>query len=275
MHRGAIVRTLPFEDVLPGGHVVVLSEAFTVAVQGRRLGYEVRDTLLVLRPQGALFAFLLRKPCSEATVAENVLRHGTGALNIDECRISTSESLSGGAYSGDYREKTTEWQNSDRSGGKGSGFRQGLGEHKPPAGRWPSNLVLVHAHGCQRAGSRTVKAPINRFTDGMKPFGNGAGHPYESMGGGTEEQIVYDCVPGCPVAELDGMSGATTSKKAPRGRANDQDGANRTHDHVDLEGRGHNESGGASRFYPQFENEAELLEWLRTLLSADGVYVSV
>src|SRR5690606_21558232 len=34
---------------------------------------------------------LARKPLSEATVAENVLKWGTGALNIDGCRIPTDE----------------------------------------------------------------------------------------------------------------------------------------------------------------------------------------
>src|SRR5690606_7094021 len=34
---------------------------------------------------------LARKPLSEATVAENVLRWGTGAINIDGCRIPTDE----------------------------------------------------------------------------------------------------------------------------------------------------------------------------------------
>src|SRR5690606_36781505 len=34
---------------------------------------------------------LARKPLSEATVAENVLKWGTGALNIDGCRIPTNE----------------------------------------------------------------------------------------------------------------------------------------------------------------------------------------
>lgn len=42
---------------------------------------------------------LARKPLSEATVAANVLRWGTGALNIDGCRVSSGEerkTLSGG-----------------------------------------------------------------------------------------------------------------------------------------------------------------------------------
>src|SRR5690606_10534081 len=36
---------------------------------------------------------LARKPLSEATVAENVLKWGTGALNIDGCRIPTGQML--------------------------------------------------------------------------------------------------------------------------------------------------------------------------------------
>jgi len=41
---------------------------------------------------------LARKPLSEGTVAANVLKWGTGALNVDGCRIETDESLNGGAY---------------------------------------------------------------------------------------------------------------------------------------------------------------------------------
>jgi site-specific DNA-methyltransferase (adenine-specific) len=34
---------------------------------------------------------MARKPLDEKTVAENVLKHGTGGINIDECRIGTDE----------------------------------------------------------------------------------------------------------------------------------------------------------------------------------------
>src|SRR5699024_8503938 len=36
---------------------------------------------------------LARKPLAEKTVARNVLAHGTGAINIDACRIGTGENL--------------------------------------------------------------------------------------------------------------------------------------------------------------------------------------
>ena len=40
---------------------------------------------------------ILRKPL-EGTVADNALKHGCGAINIDATRISTSDNLNGGAY---------------------------------------------------------------------------------------------------------------------------------------------------------------------------------
>jgi hypothetical protein len=40
---------------------------------------------------------LARKPLSEKTVAANVLRWGTGVINVDGCRIPTNDKLGGGA----------------------------------------------------------------------------------------------------------------------------------------------------------------------------------
>jgi len=36
---------------------------------------------------------LCRKPLEEKTVAQNVLKHGTGGINIDECRVATEDKL--------------------------------------------------------------------------------------------------------------------------------------------------------------------------------------
>ena len=75
---------------------------------------------------------LARKPLSEKTVAANVLRWGTGAINIDGCRvpgepISTiqgGKKISGGNYAN----------------------REGIGEDRRvkfenTSGRWPANLI--------------------------------------------------------------------------------------------------------------------------------------
>jgi hypothetical protein len=277
MLRGAVVRSLgEAGELSSGAHVVVLTERPWDGLGARRLGWEFRDTLLVLRPNGPLMALLFRVPCSEATVAENILRHGTGALNIAATRVqhasaSDFERHKAGVEAIKARGGTMadSWKNSsDLSGAS----------EVTTAGRWPSNLVLIHGPECQALGTRTVKAPaINRFTDGMKPFGVGAGHPYESTGGGTEEQVVYDCVLGCPVAELDRMSGVGSStRRQPTGGPilNPDTGWN-PNTMTDTTERGFSDSGGASRFFPQFDSEAALLEWFRTLLGTDGVHVSV
>lgn len=68
--------------------------------------------------------WLFRRPL-EGTVAANVLKHGTGAINVDGCRVGTDE---GG------------W-----AGGAGLGYHGGCslegGEPRPTIGRWPANFT--------------------------------------------------------------------------------------------------------------------------------------
>lgn len=88
--------------------------------------------------------WLIRKPLSEKTVAKNVMRYGTGALNIDASRISTTDNLNGGAYSKDKNKKCDVYGN----------LNYECGEYSQPTGRFPSNLVLSccgsdpHEDGC-------------------------------------------------------------------------------------------------------------------------------
>lgn len=278
---GLDIEHLP--ELLPGAHAIVVADDYSVGIGARKLGLELRDTLLVLSPKGSRFAFLLRKPCSEGTVAENVLLHGTGALNIDRCRVSTTESLSGGAYSGDYREKTTEWQNADRSGGKGSGFRQGVGEYEPPTGRWPSNLVFVHGEGCRQTGVRKITAITGTLNGswrkGHQYSGGWSGADEADLGrpvgygdaDGMETVAAWACVPACPVAELDMQSGVSRSASGTQTYVRAETSGWRERGGSFISGRqweaeGYGDSGGASRFFPQFESEAALHVWLGRLI---------
>jgi DNA modification methylase len=71
---------------------------------------------------------LVRKPLS-GTVAQNVLEHGTGALNIDGCRIEASDAQKGRSRHG---------------GGllQGVSFQLKDSISCMPAGRWPANVLL-------------------------------------------------------------------------------------------------------------------------------------
>jgi site-specific DNA-methyltransferase (adenine-specific) len=122
--------------------------------------------------------WLARKPLSENTVAENVLKWGTGGLNIDACRIETEDNLNGGVYSGEYREGDTgTWQTQDRSGGKGSGFRRGIGEYQQPRGRFPANLVHDGSEEVlaefAKAGNRRPAGTVSKRNTANGMFGLG------------------------------------------------------------------------------------------------------
>lgn len=73
-----------------------------------------------------------RKPLI-GTVAANVLKHGTGALNIDGCRVPHGEQIDG------------RWGNGTRPGGFGNvGADKGASEpcgKFSAAGRWPANVI--------------------------------------------------------------------------------------------------------------------------------------
>lgn len=84
---------------------------------------------------------LARKPIFD-TIAANVLQRGTGALNIDGCRVATDESLNGGAYAGNERRRD-EYSSTDTVEGAVplSRLNRGIGDYKQPLGRWPANIV--------------------------------------------------------------------------------------------------------------------------------------
>lgn len=81
---------------------------------------------------------LARKPLSEKTVAANVLEHGTGALNIDGCRVH-GEDAQGGAYT---VKRLKPGATLNKTGGNWRPEDGGVefhGEMKP--GRWPANVI--------------------------------------------------------------------------------------------------------------------------------------
>ncbi len=77
---------------------------------------------------------IFQKPL-EGTYIQNIEKYGCGGMNIDACRIPTSDNLNGGAYSGGER-CDGDWKEK-------SGFKNDkLKEYKQPEGRFPANIVL-------------------------------------------------------------------------------------------------------------------------------------
>lgn len=152
-----------------------------------------------------------RKPLAEGTVAANVLTHGTGALNIDGCRIGVHQNTT---PSGMDRLNSRLHEMGYRPGS----YTQGTPVPSSAIGRWPANLMLQHLSECTYQGTERVRA-----NQSSAP-GSGVGHAstqghgiYQAgMGGkvkpstadaeGMEIIDVWKCVEGCPASNLQTLS---------------------------------------------------------------------
>ena len=96
-----------------------------------------RSLRQVVRP-----ALLARKPLERGlTIAQNVLKHGTGALNIDGCRFGYGDPC----WVGPQNDHAHDWDNARNMGFKseyvgGVSKYTDLSTYKPNGGRWPANL---------------------------------------------------------------------------------------------------------------------------------------
>jgi DNA modification methylase len=89
------------------------------------------------------FWFLIRKPIEEKSVASNVLKHGTGGINIDASRINAT----------DQKDLEKNWDRTAKAGFgngllEGGTITEGFDQYKKQ-GRFPSNLVLSHDAECK------------------------------------------------------------------------------------------------------------------------------
>jgi DNA modification methylase len=191
-----------------------------------------------------------RKPLS-GTVAANVLEHGTGALNIDGCRVGTERITTQG-----YRNRNPGLHTQR----KGCMFRAGADyESTQHAGRWPANLALSHLPECERVGTRKVRATTQSTTrvnplgmmndDGWEPQKNDRPATVNANPDGTETIPKWACVPGCPVAELDRQSGESGGGFATRGASSRIYGGGKGFTEATGEEVGYGDTGGASRYF--------------------------
>jgi DNA modification methylase len=103
---------------------------------------------------------LARKPLSESSIASNVLKHGTGAINIDGCRIAA--------------EVQTGWGGKAAGGNTWNDENCGLskdGEARPVNGRWPANLIHDGSEEVVSGFPETVSGDRNGIRKAHDEFG--------------------------------------------------------------------------------------------------------
>ena len=145
----------------PGGHLLSFAGTRTqhrMACNIEDVGFEIRDMIAWVYGSGFPKSHNLKndwegwgtalKPALEpvtvarkpfkGTAAANVLEHGTGALNIDGCRVP---------FAGEQDERESKQKNKHGDFGSGPMSNKVFGEYKKdrdnydPTGRWPANVI--------------------------------------------------------------------------------------------------------------------------------------
>jgi hypothetical protein len=102
-----------------------------------------------------------RKPV-EGTVASNVLRYGTGAINIDATRIATTDPLGGGAETETRADQKGNegwerpWMSDPEAQAAHAATVRANVIKAEALGRFPANVMLSHTEDCVQVGVRTV-----------------------------------------------------------------------------------------------------------------------
>lgn len=188
-----------------------------------------------------------RKPIV-GTVANNVLTHGTGALNIDATRVGTKVAHS---YPNGPGGKSHHYSSDKRS----SEVRPDAWEGSE-GGRWPANVILTHHEDCEPAGVKKVKGDNRPKGKGKRKSGfvdvgspNGDGEHCGPVYGDAEVQA-WNCHPDCPVRLLDEQTGTLKSGANNKRKKNHETSAMAgTLGMLDREEVSYGDSGGASRFF--------------------------
>lgn len=133
---------------------------------------------------------LARKPLSENTVVDNILKWGTGAINIDECRIEYSEnddSRIGKGYKHNAKAGLENGSHKDNSSGQLQQLHNNIG-------RYPANIILDdiagqildEQSGERPSGKSNGNAKVGESSNGaVKPMRRGNLIPRNDTGGAS------------------------------------------------------------------------------------------
>lgn len=100
---------------------------------------------------------LLRKPV-EGTIAANVLKWGTGGLNIGASRVGTEE---------DTRREKSGWQDKGYVGGEYDNEKYNAFNSRPQSGRFPSHLILSYPEDSYALKDNITPEELYRLAEWM------------------------------------------------------------------------------------------------------------
>lgn len=183
---------------------------------------------------------LARKPLQKGlSIAENVLKWGTGAINIDGCRVG-NEKRTIPVFSDDKKTDETSFN-----------LNSNIQHHREETsqGRFPANFIMTHHPDCKCIGIKKVgSGKLGGYNyegnvydvDGFVPNNS----PVANSNYGEEIVEDWNCHEDCPIKIMDEQSGISKSSDAKRNR-NTIGSFGMPNDNTNE----YNDKGGASRFF--------------------------
>ena len=246
------------DTLMPTVVDAVTSPVFGMRSQGTQIKPAIEPIILAQKPL-------------DGTVANNVLAHGVGGLNIDACRVPSDE--------------VTGWGGSGAGGQTWNSENMGLGKDgaaRPVQGRFPAN-VLLDEHAAKEMDKQSGKAGAHgvgrgeRTDAGVTGWSSGNRETHHNDSGGASRFFpVFKSEEETPetkgrfpanvlldehaAAEMDEQSGIAPPKKARTGRKGGSNPNPMDWDTAHTDQIGHwpgDNGGGASRYFPVFKYQAK------------------
>lgn len=162
----------------PGGHIITINDKVkyhrnTIALED--MGFEIRDQIIYFFGSDSKSLCLGRKPLTEKTIVDNVIKWGTGGINVDGCRIDTNGEEIKVGFKDD----------------KGNAFVDSDKElldnrnYESPEGRFPAN-ILFDETAAEMLDEQTGETKSSIFPKTNKPiFNTENGWNSNNIEGGT------------------------------------------------------------------------------------------
>ena len=167
-----------------------------------------------LKPAMELWT-LCRKPLSEKTIAKNVLKYGTGGINIDGCRVGTTES---DKYDLEQREisKGSGKETNINFTGRDKDLKHGVQEQ----GRFPANFIHDGSDevvGLFPNSKSNSKNSIDTIESNKSTFGsNKTRNVIRIADSGSASRFFY-CAKASKSERNKGLDGFEEKERTPRG----------------------------------------------------------
>lgn len=155
---------------------------------------------------------MFRKPLSENSTLDNVVKHGTGGINVDDCRVPGAERPLMGL---DPTKRTKSQIYNGRNDGSLMCGSKVVGTTN--LGRWPTNIVFSHLPECVCIGVKEVKntsggvsgnEPSHTGDENTVCYGEYNRVSFDKYGDENGLELIeeWECVEGCPIKELNEQS---------------------------------------------------------------------